>query len=146
MLPETFAAIKAALDAANLLKLAGEFWGHFKREPTPDEASKMTTQASSDTEAELTALSNDPQLSTLDLSGPIVLAITGQIENITKRLAATTSAKGVLQFARDEEYVFLRRELCFFLKELNRYSGGKLPSNLTQSWDYQNCEEFFPPP
>ena len=141
MLAETAAVIKAALDAANLLKLVGDFWNTFKRDPTPDEASKMTTQASSDTEAELTALSNDPQLSTLDLSGPIVLAITGQIENITKRMAAVISAKGVLQFARDEENVFLRRELCFFLKELNRYSGGKLPSNLTQSWAYQNCAQ-----
>jgi hypothetical protein len=145
MLPETIAAIKIALDAANLLKIAGEFWDRFRREPTPDEASQMTTQASSDTEAELNALSNDPQLSALDLSGPIVLAITGQIANITNRMAAAESAKGVLQFAREEERVFLRRELCFFLKELNRYAGGKLPTNLTQSWTYQHCEEFFPP-
>jgi hypothetical protein len=141
MLTEIGLGIKAALDAANLLKLGTEFFRRAGRAPTPDEAAALKAQANSATESAVASIQDDLPVS--KLSEPIVRSLRAQLEQISIQLAEAYSARGLTDFQTTIDNEALRRRLCFNLRELRKYSGNTLSSDLALAWAENRCDEFY---
>ena len=130
--------VKAALDAGNIVKLATEFWDKFKRAPNPDEL----TQLESDANKRAEQANIPPQIGEMSLSSEIVPVLLEQMNTIKKRVVDTYRDVGLSSFDKQQQTDRIQRDYCFYMKEIRRFNGNKLPAPLEAEWELNSCSKF----
>jgi hypothetical protein len=130
--------VKAALDAGNIVKLATEFWGKFKRAPTPDEFTKLESDANKRAEQ----VTIPPQIGAMSLSDEMIPVLLEQMNTIKKRIADTYRDTGLSSFDKQQQTDRIQRDYCFYMKEIRRFNSNKLPAPLENEWESNSCSKY----